>query len=111
MKKGEATKEHLIACAGRLFWQNGYAATGLSEILKEAHLTKGSFYFYFKSKEDLAVAVVGYYHRVVYEWLGGRRRLGNLRHALYRGHAGRRQKRRALRLSHCRRRYGTGLFP
>ena len=71
MKKGEATKEHLIACAGRLFWRNGYAATGLSEILKEAKLTKGSFYFYFKSKEDLAVAVVCYYHRVVYEWLAG----------------------------------------
>ena len=52
MKKGEASKEHLIVCAGDLFWRNGYEATGLSDILKASGLTKGSFYFYFKSKED-----------------------------------------------------------
>ena len=71
MKKGEASKEHLIVCAGYLFWRNGYEATGLSDILKASGLTKGSFYFYFKSKEELAAAVVGYYHRVVFEWLQG----------------------------------------
>ena len=45
MKKGEASKEHLIVCAGDLFWRNGYEATGLSDILKASGLTKGSFYF------------------------------------------------------------------
>ena len=61
MTKGEQSRQRLIDCAAELFWKNGYAATGISEILNASGLPKGSFYFYFKSKEELAVAVVSYY--------------------------------------------------
>ena len=65
MKKGEESRQRLIACAARLFWKNGYAATGISEILDQAGLPKGSFYFYFKSKDELAVEVISYYQQVL----------------------------------------------
>ena len=60
MKKGEESRQRLIECAAELFWKNGYSATGISEILKQTDLPKGSFYFYFKSKDDLATAVTEY---------------------------------------------------
>lgn len=67
MRKGEESKQRLIRCAAELFWKNGYTATGVSEILKNAELPKGSFYFYFKSKEELGVEVITYYQSVLLE--------------------------------------------
>lgn len=61
MRKGEQSKNKIVACAAELFWRQGYSATGLNEILQAADLPKGSFYFYFKSKKDLAEAVIEYY--------------------------------------------------
>ncbi|MBQ3403849.1 MAG: TetR/AcrR family transcriptional regulator, partial [Oscillospiraceae bacterium] len=65
MKKGERSKQHLIECAAELFWQRGYNATGVSEILEKAGLPKGSFYYYFGSKRELASAVIDYYSRTL----------------------------------------------
>lgn len=67
MKKGEASRAKLVACAAELFWRRGYNATGLTEILQAANLPKGSFYFYFEGKRDLAAAVIEYYRRIVSE--------------------------------------------
>ena len=67
MKKGEESRQHLIECAAELFWKNGYSATGINEILKQTGLPKGSFYFYFKSKDDLASAVTEYYQKILLE--------------------------------------------
>ena len=65
MKKGEASRAKLVACAAELFWRQGYNATSLGEILRAASLPKGSFYFYFDGKRDLAAAVIEYYQRIV----------------------------------------------
>ena len=65
MKKGEASRAKLVACAAELFWRQGYNATGLAEILQAANLPKGSFYFYFEGKRDLAAAVIEYYRSIV----------------------------------------------
>lgn len=67
MKKGEESRQRLIECAAELFWKHGYSATGISEILKQTDLPKGSFYFYFKSKDDLATAVTEYYQKILLE--------------------------------------------
>lgn len=67
MTKGEESRQRLIKCAAELFWKNGYSATGISQILKQTGLPKGSFYFYFKSKDELAVAVAAYYHGLLLE--------------------------------------------
>ena len=67
MKKGEESRQRLIECAAKLFWKNGYSATGISEILRQTDLPKGSFYFYFKSKDELATAVMEYYQKILLE--------------------------------------------
>jgi hypothetical protein len=41
-----------------LFHRQGYGATGIAQILKEAEVNSGSLYYYFPTKEDLLVAVL-----------------------------------------------------
>lgn len=55
------TRDHILACGGAIVHHKGYTATGLQEILQAAGVPKGSFYFYFKSKEDFGLALVEYY--------------------------------------------------
>ncbi|HEY6375225.1 MAG TPA: TetR/AcrR family transcriptional regulator [Edaphobacter sp.] len=44
-----------------LFWKQGYAATGMAEILERAHAKPGSLYYFFKTKEELLLAVLRLY--------------------------------------------------
>jgi TetR/AcrR family transcriptional repressor of nem operon len=60
MEKGKLTRERIVKIAAELFRKNGYHNTSLSQILEEAELTKGGFYFHFKSKEELGDAVIDY---------------------------------------------------
>ncbi|NNM52900.1 MAG: TetR/AcrR family transcriptional regulator [Pseudomonadales bacterium] len=55
------TREHLLDVGERVMRGRGFAATGLSEILNEAEVPKGSFYHYFKSKEAFGVALLERY--------------------------------------------------
>jgi len=56
MPRGEATREKLLHSAVRLFHEFGYNGTSVQDIVSEARVPKGSFYNYFKSKEDIAIA-------------------------------------------------------
>jgi TetR/AcrR family transcriptional repressor of nem operon len=56
-----STRTRLLEAALFLFWQNGYAATGMAEILARADVWAGSFYYFFKTKEALLLAVLEYY--------------------------------------------------
>lgn len=47
------SKERILNVASRLFKKNGFAATGIDQIMEEAGLTAGAFYAHFKSKTDL----------------------------------------------------------
>lgn len=60
--KGKRTRELLIQSAAALFLEKGYNATGVNDILSLTGLSKGSFYFYFASKKDLAINVAEYYN-------------------------------------------------
>ena len=51
-------KTKLLDAAQKLMMERGYAATSLEDICKSAKLTKGSFFHYFKSKEDLGKALL-----------------------------------------------------
>lgn len=56
--KGKATQQHLVNVGSVLFHQQGYKNTGLSQILKESGVTKGSFYFHFEDKHAFGLAII-----------------------------------------------------
>lgn len=52
------TRQAILVAAAKVFDDVGYDAATISEILKEAGVTKGALYFHFTSKEELAQAVL-----------------------------------------------------
>lgn len=63
-------KDTLIQTAMRLFRRQGYASTGLQQILLESGAPKGSLYYYFPGgKEELAEAAVRLAGRLIAEML------------------------------------------
>ena len=59
--KHEVKADFLLDKGIALLWSKGYNATSVNDIVKEAGIPKGSFYFYFKSKEDFAVQAIEKY--------------------------------------------------
>ncbi|MBX3475561.1 MAG: TetR/AcrR family transcriptional regulator [Planctomycetes bacterium] len=58
-------RERLLETATKLFYQNGYRATGINEIIDAAEIAKASFYHHFKTKEDLLVTCLQKRHDVM----------------------------------------------
>ncbi|MCU7933421.1 MAG: TetR/AcrR family transcriptional regulator [Candidatus Thiodiazotropha sp. (ex Dulcina madagascariensis)] len=52
------TKDRILATARELFHGRSYADVGIKEICTMARVQKGSFYHFFPSKQDLAMAVI-----------------------------------------------------
>lgn len=63
------TRDRLVEAARDLFLIQGYNATGVAQILKQAGVNSGSLYYYFPTKEDLLVAVLEWYRDNIYEGL------------------------------------------
>ena len=59
------TKQLILEAGARLVHEKGFNNTGLQDILSSAGVPKGSFYFYFDSKESLGLALVDYYTGIV----------------------------------------------
>ena len=47
------TREKIIKTAWKLFYEEGFAETTIHDIIREADISKGTFYYYFNSKDDL----------------------------------------------------------
>jgi len=58
MKKGERRKQELLKIAYRMFIEKGYENTSIDEIIAEAGIAKGTYYYYFESKEATLEAVI-----------------------------------------------------
>lgn len=62
--------DRILEAAAKLFGQRSYAAIGVAEISAEAGVPKGSFYYFFPSKQALVLAVVNrHWERQRAEWL------------------------------------------
>ena len=79
MAKGSNPKERILAVASRLFFAQGYTATGINQILDEASVAKASLYQHYGSKEELGLV---YLQRAREDWFQSFYRfLGNKRGA------------------------------
>ena len=52
-----ARREEIISAAEKVFFEKGLVVTTMDEIAEQAELSKGTIYLYYKSKEDLYIAV------------------------------------------------------
>lgn len=55
------TRQHILDSGYQLIAGQGFSNVGLSQILKHADVPKGSFYHYFKSKEQFGEALINDY--------------------------------------------------
>lgn len=60
-----STRERLIEAGSTLFWEKGYANTSMADLLGRAKVNSGSFYHFFKGKEDLLLAVLDRYMEIL----------------------------------------------
>jgi TetR/AcrR family transcriptional repressor of nem operon len=56
--RGDSTKEKILLVAEALVFDRGFAGTSLDEIIERVGVTKGAFFYHFKSKADLAKGIV-----------------------------------------------------
>ncbi|MDR7130270.1 AcrR family transcriptional regulator [Algoriphagus sp. 4150] len=61
-------KQRMLETASRLFYTQGYNATGINQILEESKVAKASLYQHFGSKDQLGIA---YLQSAREEWFAG----------------------------------------
>ena len=59
MKKGERRKRDLLQIAYGMFVSKGYENTSVDEIIEAEGIAKGTYYYYFQSKEQMLEEVIG----------------------------------------------------
>ncbi len=59
--RGSETRRQIVETAARLIYEQGYAATGVSQILRASGTGSSSLYHYFGSKDELLIAVLDRY--------------------------------------------------
>ncbi|MDA0339919.1 MAG: TetR/AcrR family transcriptional regulator [Proteobacteria bacterium] len=65
-------RDHLVDTALNLFYENGFHATGIDTILREAGVAKMTLYNHFKSKDELIVAALDLRDTRFREWFVAR---------------------------------------
>ncbi|MDF2152903.1 TetR/AcrR family transcriptional regulator [Vibrio sp. CAU 1672] len=70
--KTNDTRQHILDVGYELIVSRGFTSVGLSELLKTAAVPKGSFYHYFKSKEQFGEALIQDYFRKYFQRLDAR---------------------------------------
>lgn len=64
-----STREKIIKSATRLFYRDGFYATGIAKIVADAGLSKVALYHHFKSKDELILAVLHQFDQRFLDWL------------------------------------------
>src|SRR3954466_4623955 len=61
LNDASSSREKILSAGQRLIAARGFSSVGLTEILSEATVPKGSFYHYFDSKESFGEALLDRY--------------------------------------------------
>ena len=59
-RRGRASRERIVERAAELFAERGIAATSVDEVIAASGAGKGQFYHYFRGRDELAAAAVGF---------------------------------------------------
>jgi len=65
MARTSDAKERLLASALTLVSERSYAGVGVQQLCEHAGIKKGSFYYFFKSKQDLMLAALAQQSQVI----------------------------------------------
>jgi TetR/AcrR family transcriptional regulator, transcriptional repressor for nem operon len=55
----KTTRDHIVEAADRLFYRQGYEHTSFSDIAGAVQISRGNFYYHFKTKDEILDAVIG----------------------------------------------------
>ncbi|MDP2334697.1 MAG: helix-turn-helix domain-containing protein [Reyranella sp.] len=55
---GASTHEQIVEAADRLFYEQGFEATSFADIASAINLSRGNFYYHFKTKDEILDAVI-----------------------------------------------------
>ncbi|HEY9677809.1 MAG TPA: TetR family transcriptional regulator C-terminal domain-containing protein [Drouetiella sp.] len=58
----ESTKLQLLEAGINIMIEKGYNNTGIMEVLQKTGVPKGSFYYYFDSKEEFGLQIINYFN-------------------------------------------------
>lgn len=59
--KAISTKNRIMETAEKIILQKGFGGTSIDEVIAQAHITKGGFFYHFKGKNDLALGLIHRY--------------------------------------------------
>ena len=58
MKKAQVTRLNILQKAFELIYERGYQATSVDDIIATTQVTKGAFYYHFKNKDEMGMAII-----------------------------------------------------
>ncbi len=53
-----STRDHIVSAADDLFYRRGYDATSFADIAEAVSISRGNFYYHFKTKDEILDAVI-----------------------------------------------------
>ncbi len=54
----KTTRDHIVEAADRLFYRQGYEQTSFADIADAVRISRGNFYYHFKTKDEILDAVI-----------------------------------------------------
>jgi TetR/AcrR family transcriptional repressor of nem operon len=56
--RDQTTRDHIVEAADQLFYRQGYENTSFSDIAHVVRISRGNFYYHFKTKDEILDAVI-----------------------------------------------------
>ena len=87
----KSVKSRIVSAAWQLFYEKGYNGTTVDEIIELSETSKGSFYYYFSTKDELlntlSLVLDEYYEELDREMEEGMDSFGKLIYINYKAHS------------------------